>query len=156
MSLPANVIDRLFRRLAATYGAAWDRSLGSAPLDDVKAIWADELAGFAGNLAALAYALEHLSERCPNVIEFKAACRRAPPPDVARLSEPAPAAMPPHIRAELAKLRAAPADKPDAQELARRILARRAAGEQVSYSSLSFARNCVAKTVGRTQEEEAA
>lgn len=31
MSLPAKAVDRIFARLGATYGAAWDRSLGATP-----------------------------------------------------------------------------------------------------------------------------
>ena len=35
MSLSAKAVDRIFARLAATYGAAWDRSLGALPWDAV-------------------------------------------------------------------------------------------------------------------------
>ena len=37
MSFPIVAIDRLFARLNATYGAAWDRALGSVPVADAKA-----------------------------------------------------------------------------------------------------------------------
>lgn len=47
MSLPIVAIDRLFARLHATYGAAWDRAMGSVPVADAKAAWAHELGGFA-------------------------------------------------------------------------------------------------------------
>lgn len=39
-------IERVFLRLAATYGAAWDRALGQAPIGDVKTVWAHELSAF--------------------------------------------------------------------------------------------------------------
>ena len=88
MSLPAEVIDRLFSRLNAVYGAAWDRQMGNAPLADVKSVWGHELAGFSDKLGMLAWALDNLPERCPNVIEFKHLARRAPVPETARLPEP--------------------------------------------------------------------
>lgn len=95
-------IDRLFQRLGATYGAAWDRSLGDTPIVDVKTVWAHELAPFANALHRIAWALENLPERCPNVIEFKRLCFSAPSPDVPQLPEPK--ADPARLAAELAKL----------------------------------------------------
>ena len=72
------VIDRLFQRLAATYGAEWDRSISTVPLADIRTVWAHELQGFAGRLWRVAWALENLPERCPNVVAFKNLCRLAP------------------------------------------------------------------------------
>ncbi|RYF72024.1 MAG: hypothetical protein EOO29_29070, partial [Comamonadaceae bacterium] len=102
MSLPTQVIDRLFTRLAATYGAAWDRSVGQAPINDVKSAWAHELQGFSSQLEAVAWGLENLPEQVPNVIQFRNLCRRAPAPDVPRLPEPPPNVE--RVREELAKL----------------------------------------------------
>ena len=135
MSLPIVAIDRLFARLNATYGAAWDRALGSVPVADAKAAWAHELGGFAGRLQDVAWALEHLPERCPNVIEFRNLCRLAPAAEVAQL--PAPPANPERIRAELAKL--GPVARQSLavgggaanRAWAKRILERVAAGEHV-------------------------
>ena len=90
MSLPVQALDRLFARLAATYGAAWERSLGSTPLADVKTAWSHELSGFAGSLNRIAWALENLPPKCPNVIEFKALCRQAPAPDGLCRPDPPP------------------------------------------------------------------
>lgn len=95
-------IDRLFHRLSATYGAAWDRSLGATPEVDVKTVWAHELSAFSGSLHRIAWALENLPERCPNVIEFKNLCRAAPSPEAPALPEPK--ADPARLAAELAKL----------------------------------------------------
>ena len=81
-------IERLFKRLAATYGARWDASLGSTPIADVKTVWAHELNGFAGSLHRIAWALENLPERCPNPIEFKNLCRQAPSPETPQLPSP--------------------------------------------------------------------
>lgn len=102
---PATPIDRIFSRLAATYCASWDRSLGQAPLMDVKTAWAHELAGFMQSrsaMMAVAWALENLPERCPNVIEFRNLCRMAPAAEAPALPEPK--ADPERLRAELAKL----------------------------------------------------
>ena len=135
MSLPIVAIDRLFARLHATYGAAWDRAMGSVPVADAKAAWAHELGGFAGRLQDVAWALEHLPERCPNVIEFRNLCRLAPAAEVAQL--PAPPADPERIRAEMAKLgqmarqSLAVGGGAANRNWAKRILERVAAGERV-------------------------
>lgn len=95
-------IDRLFHRLSATYGADWDRSLGQTPIADAKTVWAHELANFKTSLHRIAWALENLPERCPNVIVFKKLCQQAPTPEAPAL--PAPKADPARVAAELAKL----------------------------------------------------
>jgi len=95
-------IDRLFQRLAATYGAGFDRSLGSTPVMDAKSVWAHELSPFKDHLHRLAWALENLPDTCPNVIQFKKLCRMAPEPEALKLPEPK--ADPERMAAELAKL----------------------------------------------------
>lgn len=141
MSLPIKAVDRIFSRLAATYGAAWERSMGSAPLGDVQAIWAHELAGFAGHLQSIAWALEHLPEVCPNVLVFKRLCRAAPREDAPALA--APVADPQRLREELARLsdvrRAQVAGPVERKGWARRIVARFLAGGGVSPTSLGMA-----------------
>ena len=147
MSLPAEVIDRLFSRLNAVYGAAWDRQMGNAPLADVKSAWGHELAGFSDKLGMLAWALENLPERCPNVIEFKFLARRAPVPETARLPEPK--ADPARVAAELAKLAPAVASTRkavhgiDHKAWAKRLIAQHEAGEKVKPISLRFAREAL-------------
>jgi hypothetical protein len=103
-------IDRLFKRLSATYGASWDRSLGQTPVNDAKTVWAHELSGFKTSLYRVAWALENLPERCPNPIEFKHLCRAAPALEVEALPEPK--ADPARVAAELAKLGQALSVKP--------------------------------------------
>lgn len=142
MSLPIPAIDRLFQRLAATYGAAWERSMGSSPIADVKTAWAHELQGFANHLEALAWALENLPERCPNVIEFRNLARRAPEPETPRLPEPK--ADPVRIRAELAKLqpilqKARKDNSDDRLAWARRIVSRRQQGERIAHGTYKIA-----------------
>lgn len=146
MSLSTKAIDRLFERLAATYGVAWTHQWTSVPIADAKAAWAHELSGFASQMEALAWGLENLPERCPNVIEFRNLCRRGPAPELPRLPEPK--ADPERLRAELAKLadiRAKVANpKPDgAKDWARAILGRFNAGERVSPVSVRFAREAL-------------
>jgi hypothetical protein len=133
-------IDRLFDRLAATYGAAWDRSLGATPLVDAKSIWAHELQGFAQRLEAVVWALDQLPEHPPNVIQFRNLCRQAPAPEVPLLPEAK--ADPTQLAAELAKLgdlRATVIAQPagDMKAWARRLKAREMAAERLS----SFQRN---------------
>ncbi|RYF06725.1 MAG: hypothetical protein EOO31_09065 [Comamonadaceae bacterium] len=144
MSLPLQAVDRLFARLAATYGAGWDRSLGSAPINDVKTAWAHELSGFADRLQDIAWALENLPDTCPNVIVFRGLCRRAPQPEAPRLE--APRADPERVRAELAKLqpilkRAAP-QRHD-RDWASALVSRAEAGEKIRPISLKFAREAL-------------
>lgn len=87
-------IDRLFKRLGATYGARWDVSLGQAPIADVKTVWGHELSAFANSLHRIAWALENLPERCPNAIEFRNLCRQAPSPEAPALPLPLPKVNP--------------------------------------------------------------
>ena len=145
MSFPTVALDRLFARLTATYGAAWDRSLGQAPINDVKALWAHELQGFSSHLDAVAWALENLPERCPNVIEFRNLCRRAPEPERPRLEEPR--ANLERIREELAKLgpvrQAMTGGGRPNTDWAHRIVGRSKAGERISPTVLKMAQDVV-------------
>jgi hypothetical protein len=146
MSLSNQAIDRLFTRLGATYGAQWDRALGSAPLGDVKTLWAHELSPFAGTLHRIAWSLENLPARCPNVIEFKQLCRQAPAPDVLELPEPK--ADPERLKQELSKLgdlkaKLATDSRVDHKAWAKRIMAKYHAGERINPTVLRFAREAL-------------
>ena len=146
MSLPTKAIDRLFERLAATYGAAWSRQWADVPMADVKAAWAHELLSFAASLHRIAWALENLPPRCPNVIEFKHLCRQAPAPEAPRLPEPK--ADPERIKRELAKLgesrtKTEKTERTDNRQWAKRIVARHEAGESINPTSLRFAREAL-------------
>lgn len=152
MSLPIKAIDRLFERLAATYGNDWTRQWASVPIADVKSVWAHELSGFAGKLQCIAWALENLPEQCPNVIQFKHLCRKAPDSVLPQLAAPEPKADPARVAAELAKLRGtlgipapgAPTNQVNHRAWAPRILARLEAGEKISPTVVKMARDCVA------------
>lgn len=145
MSLPTKAIDRLFERLAATYGAQWSRQWADVPMNDVKTAWAHELAGYAGSLQSVAWALENLPERCPNVIEFRNLCRRAPQPETPRLPEPT--ADPERVQRELSRLgdvrKKVMSTSVNHRSWAHRIIALNDAGERISPTSLRFAREAL-------------
>ena len=130
-------IDRLFERLTATYGSAWTRMWADVPVTDVKTAWAHELAAFANNLNAIAWALENLPDRCPNLIEFKTLCKHAPRPEIQALGEPkAPADV---VDRELAKIAAEAFKSPvddrghiDHKRWAKKLKARHDKGEVLS------------------------
>lgn len=135
-----NVVEYVFKRLAATYGAAWDRSLGQAPISDVMTVWDYQLQQFTQSTAAkkmIMWALDNLPDRCPNVIEFKALCRRAPL--AAPLALPEPSADPERVAAELAKLaplKAMAATSVDHKAWAKRLKARHEAGERLNLNQV--------------------
>jgi hypothetical protein len=148
MTLPIKAIDRLFERLGATYGAAWTRQWVDIPINDVKTAWAHELQGYASNLQPIAWALENLPERCPNVIEFRNLCRHAPAPEVPRLPEPK--IDPERLKQELAKLSSirasvAPGSN-DGRDWARRIIGRLEAGERINPATLKCAKDALRMT----------
>ena len=129
-------IDRLFERLALTYGAAWQNSFGAAPITDVKSMWQHELSSFMQNretMNRIVWALDNLPERVPNVIQFKNLCRMAPAPEVPMLPEPP--ADPARVAAELAKLAPMMAERKsdnDPKAWAKRLRFRNLAGERLN------------------------
>ena len=149
MSLRLPAIDRLFDRLAATYGAGFARLYGTVDAGAAKTAWAHELAGFDSEdgLRRIAWALEQLPESCPNAIQFRNLCRSAPMPQAPKLPQPEP--DPARMSAEMAKLRGMLAAKPAAPmsgvDWARKIMARVAAGEKVATATQAFAREALAR-----------
>ena len=146
MSLPVKAVDRLFIRMAATYGASWTRQWADVPMNDVKSAWAHELSVFSDSLHRIAWALENLPSKCPNVIEFKYLCRQAPVPEAPRLPEPK--ADPARVKAELSKLGhvrkvAESGVKVDHKAWAKRIMARHANGERLNITTLRFAKEAL-------------
>lgn len=136
-----DVVEYVFKRLAATYGAAWDRSLGQSPIVDVMTVWGHQLQPFTGSDAAkkmVVWALDNLPDRAPNVLEFKALCRRAPSATPLALPEPKP--DPARIEAELAKLaplraRVGVVENVDHKAWAKRIIARKSRGERINTTA---------------------
>ena len=137
----AEVIERLFNRLHATYGAEWTRQHAGQPLNDVKTAWSHELGGYLDYLEAITHALDHLPERCPNLIQFRNVCRAAPKMAVVML-EP-PKADPEKVKAALATITATK-PKHDPKAWAHRIIERKAAGEYVNPAALTMARGAIA------------
>lgn len=146
MSLSPQVTDRLFDRLTTTYGRDFMGRWEGLDANAVKSSWAHELAGCAQCLDVIAWALENLPEKAPNVIEFRALCRRAPAKVVPAL--PAPPADPARVAAELAKLRAteqggAGQSRVDGREWARAILRRVASGERLPPTVAAMAQGAL-------------
>jgi hypothetical protein len=147
MSLSLKAVDRLFERMALTYGKQFTDMYSTVDPASVKTLWSHELAAYAGSLHRIAWALENLPPRCPNVIEFKQLCRQAPAPEAPALPEPK--ADPERLKRELAKLGdmkatiAATPSKVDHKAWAKRILARYTAGERINPTSLRFAREAL-------------
>ena len=145
MSLPLQAINRLFDRLAATYGGAWLRQWDGMDPAAIKSLWAHELAGYENNLAAIAWALENLPETCPNLIQFRNLCRKAPEVEQKRLEMPK--ADPARVAAELAKmapfLSAKPSAHADSRAWAKAILQRIKAGEVINPTAAQMAKDAV-------------
>lgn len=147
MSLPLRAVDRLFDRLTATYGRDFISRFDGVDQNELKAVWAHELSGFSDKLSMIAWALENLPERAPNVIEFRNLCRKAPAIEAPRLPEPK--ANPERVRAELAKLSPlmtsikSPKVAIDHKAWAKRIIARKDAGEKINPTTLRFAKEAL-------------
>ena len=124
------VVDRLFERLAGVYGAQWLRQWEGTPMGDVKSAWGHELQGYIGHLTAIAYALDNLPERCPNVIQFRNLCRAAPKPDVLRIDPPK--ADPAIVAQVLAGLTKPTRNQNGMKEWAHRMKERHSAGARLS------------------------
>lgn len=146
MPLSLKAIDRLFDRLTATYGREFMARYDGLQEGAVKASWAHELEPFENRLYAIAWALENLPERCPNVIAFKQLARQAPLQDVEQL--PSPKADPKRLSAELAKLADLKATtkkltNSTGKEWAHRIVGRASDGAKVHSCTLRFAREAL-------------
>lgn len=140
----AQVIDRLFERLGLLYGPAWERARGVTPIADVKTLWGEYLHSF--DVDDVAYALEHLTEKMPNVIAFRDLCRAAPKKAAPMLERPKvdPLRMAEEI-AKQAKIKEAfNVKRADYKAWAPKILQRAADGEKISPTVLKMARDTVA------------
>ena len=134
-------VEYVFEKLAAAYGAAWDRSLGQAPISDVKTAWADALSNFLHSDDAkrsIVWALKNLPERVMNPMEFRNLCRLAPA-RAETLALPEPKADPARVAAELAKLghvRRPVASAPGMKAWAYRLKARHEAGDKLNPNQI--------------------
>lgn len=80
------VIEMIFKKFGVTYGNAFFDQYRNVQIQEVMQNWAKELAGFRPH--EIAYGLECLPDKPPNVIQFRAVCRMAPPPIVKMLAAP--------------------------------------------------------------------
>jgi hypothetical protein len=79
MSLPASWVDRIFTRLTLVFGRDFMARYDGLEIDDVKAEWGEDLAGFQQAPDAIRYALENIpSDKPPTSLQFRDLCRRAP------------------------------------------------------------------------------
>jgi hypothetical protein len=147
MSLSNKAVDQLFARLSVAYGASWTRQWADVPIGDLKTSWAYELSSFSNRLDNIAWALDNLPERCPNVIQFRNLCNQMPAAVAPML--PMPKADPARMAAELAKLtevkKAAASSTVDHKAWAKRIQARVDAGDPVTPISKRFAAEALRK-----------
>lgn len=143
MSLSTKAIDRLFRRLTATYGNEFASKWDAVEMSDLKTAWAHELSAFSGNLNAIGWALENLPDRCPNLMQFKTLCKQAPKPDALMLD--APKASADIVDKELAKMAADALAPPvdddghvDHKRWAHKLKARHDAGDLLGYQQIKM------------------
>lgn len=139
----SEVIDRLFERLNAVYGASWDRSMGTAPLSNVKTTWSDYLSGF--DVDDISYALDKLTEKVPSVLVFRDLCRSAPKKEMPRLEAPKmdPLRMAEEIAKQVKVKEAMQKHRYNPKEWAPKIIARHQAGEKISPAVLKMARDTI-------------
>lgn len=147
----AHAVDAALARLARVYGAEFAAKYGTQTPETIRATWALELGAFTHRLDAIAWASNHLPERCPNPIQFRKLCYDAPAPQqIAMLPSTEPTRAP--TQAELDRLHALGDEIRRGEFFARpsrrwahRLLERADAGEQVHPLSLRLA----AEALGR-------
>ena len=152
MSLPFRAVERLFDRLALTYGAEWSGKWRDVDEVALKSMWAHELSQFDVRLTAIGWALENLPPKCPNLIEFKLLCRQAPREMLSQLD--APKADRTIVDAEMAKIAATalrsssnPEQRGDPLAWAKRLKARHDKGEKLGHYQIF----CYRKALGIEQ-----
>ena len=141
MSLPAAWTDKIFEKLTVTYGRDFLSRWEGMDLNAVKSDWAHELSGLFRQPSSIAWALDHLPEKPPTVVQFRRIANEMPAPTEPQL-EYEPAGME-RIASEIAKLAPTPAPV-DSREWARRLIARHECGAYKSTrASLAMARDAL-------------
>jgi len=140
----AGAVEHVFKVMAATYGAAWDRALGIAPSADVKTIWANALGDFTHSQDAkrsIMWALKNLPDDVPNARKFRTLCLSAPKAATPMLPSPT---VNPEISAKVFQaFSAAKAMRVDPRDWARRIIADAEAGVKKSPTVLRMAKDAL-------------
>jgi len=108
--LPLKWVEKIFQKLSLVYGRDFLSRWEGQELPSVMADWSRELAGFADQPDAIAYALQHLPpEKPPTVLQFRALCNLRP--DKALPALPAPESKPaPEVMARVDSLVKQPRD----------------------------------------------
>jgi hypothetical protein len=152
MPLPESWVDKLFRKLAATYGQSFQRQYDGVPIDDVKANWAIELACFQQNPQAIARGLELLpTDRAPTVLQFRELCKSQASNEMLRL--PAPPSEP--VSPEVVAATKAAFQRKDARgwrDWATALKRRNESGEKLTR----FQIDCYRSVIDGAQRQEAA
>ena len=137
MSLPAPWTEKIFMKLTLIYGRDFTGRWEGMNICDIKTDWSHELSGYENRPKAIAWALTNLPPgKPPTVLEFRKLCNTLP--QEATVFIDAPKADPARVKAELAKLAPAPT-KTDGREWARRIIARKEAGDFIYPCTLGMA-----------------
>ena len=77
MPMDIRVIKIIFKKMAHIYGKAFIDQHKDAQIQEVMQNWAKELAEFRPH--EIAYGLERLPDKLPDVRQFRDVCRMAPP-----------------------------------------------------------------------------
>lgn len=150
-ALPIAWVDRIFDKLAITYGKAFSNQYEGLSTDTVKGNWATELGRYAKRPDAIKWALENLPAKPPNVVEFRNLCRDAPNPDVIKLPPPTRTPMPEKVAEAFSVLFKG---KPgDGKGWAQSILDRHERGEKVSCTALRMAKEAMQREGVKHEQE---
>jgi hypothetical protein len=142
----ARAVDHVFAVLEATYGPAWDRSKGNAPIGSVKTVWAHHLSEFTHSSAAkhsILWALKNPTDSVPNAMQFRNLCRQAPSRTLDALPAPLPKQNP-EMAAKIRDALTATPQKTDRLDWARRILQTVADGAKRTPTVVKMARDALA------------
>lgn len=156
-SLPERWVQRIFATMRATYGASFDRQwecpAGTDPADHIAAMlehWGRELRAYQQHPGAISYALENLPEHPPNLIEFRALCRRRPDSEQKRLE--APRVLPAEMREAVAGI-AKPEPKDDPRQWARDLRIREQNGANLTLAQRAMWREALKTDYGSAAEQ---
>ena len=126
MSLPEAWTDRIFAKLAVTYGQRFLGLYAGIDLNLVKADWGHELSAYQQSPDAIRHALENLPlDHPPTVLQFRQLCTRAP--QYAPKAIAAPAVDPRQLQLVVNKLQRITKPERPAKDWAHLLQAREAA-----------------------------
>jgi hypothetical protein len=148
MPLHPDLVKLVFAKLFLTYGSRFMGQYGTAPPETIESDWAHELAGVSRQ--AILYGLQNLHpDFPPNVLQFRAICRRKPMPAHVAISGPE---LPPdrvqQLAAQLSNKK--PVGK-DPKDWARKLRRREQGGERLSI----FQREAWRTALGQNKDETA-